>query len=62
MATIETSLLGLRTFPTSGDPHGSCAPARQIWRPRIWHQWGVIAIVALVLPACVNTKYKTNAP
>jgi len=67
MATIETSLLGLRTFPTSGDPQGRSAPVRQIWRPRIWHpriwhQWGAIAIAALVLPACVNTKYKTNAP
>lgn len=29
---------------------------------RIWRRLGAIAIVASLLPACVNTKFKSNAP
>jgi len=57
MATTDTSLLGLRTFPTSGERTLTGASTPQIWR-----RLGAIAIVATLLPGCVNTKFKSNAP
>ena len=57
MAMTDTSLLGLRTVVTSGNRDREGAYSRQIWR-----RLGTIAIAAALLPGCVNTKFKTDAP
>lgn len=56
MAMTETSLLGVRTVTTSAFRAREPRPKRRIWRGL-----GAIAIAALLLPGCVNTKYRTNA-
>lgn len=65
----ENSRLGFRTDMTSkaGDsPTGTAATDPKVGQGhstrRIWQRLGAIAIVTCVLPACVNTKYQTNAP
>ena len=70
MAMTENSRLGFRTDMTSkaGDsPSGTGASDITVGQGyssnrRIWQRLGAIAIVTCVIPACVNTKYQTNAP
>ncbi|WP_448206724.1 gamma-glutamyltransferase, partial [Azospirillum sp. sgz302134] len=58
----ETSLLGLRTVTTSESRATGHHDRRSYSTRRIWQGLGAIAITAALLPGCVNTKYKTNAP
>lgn len=52
----ETSLLGFATIAPSVVRDRSAPACRHSWR-----RWGVIAIAATLIPACVNTKFQTNA-
>lgn len=52
----ETSLLGFTTIAPSVARDRSAPALRHSWR-----RWGTIAIAASLIPACVNTKFQTNA-
>lgn len=51
----ETSLLGFTTIAPSVAQDRSAPALRHNWR-----RWGMIAIAASLIPACVNTKFQTN--